>query len=237
MRNSFALFVLFTFMLMQCTPKPNSSIAPSEVVLSGAETRTVADVLRVCFAKTENRFAPALREAGLSFPPKNLSLLVFKEERILQVYTYAEGKNRPLVTYPVLAMSGKRGPKQQEGDKQVPEGLYKVEYLNPNSQFHVSFKINYPNVRDVKRAQNAGIANPGTDIFIHGKEKSIGCVAIGDWAIEELFTLVALTGSEQVRVLIFPNDARSEGEFLPCEVCPKDIESLYAELLSELEKF
>lgn len=195
--------------------------------------RTIEQVTTTCLKKTAKRYASILQQHGQSFPPQNIQLLAFKEEKKLEVYA-----NKILLhTYDFMAYSGKRGPKQQEGDRQIPEGIYRIEYLNPNSQFHVSFKINYPNERDKKRALNAGIENPGTDIFIHGNKISIGCIPIGDAYIEELFTLVALTGIENVNVLIFPNDARTIGKFLPCEICPDDTEALYEELKMELIKY
>lgn len=197
------------------------------------KNRTVEQVIAACKEKAAERFAQALKKKGLSFPPKNLQLVAFKEERKLEIYT----DKKWLHTYDFTAYSGKRGPKQKEGDRQIPEGIYGIEYLNPNSAYHVSIKITYPNARDKERAAQAGIDNPGSDIFIHGKQVSIGCIPIGDAYIEELFTLVALTGIENVRVAIFPNDARKNGKFLPCEVCPADTQELYTALKKELEKY
>lgn len=194
------------------------------------KNRTTAGVTETCRSKTEQRFKPVSDSLSLPFPPERLYLLAFKHEQRLEVYTEKDGQKIKLHTYAFTALSGKRGPKRQEGDKQIPEGLYGVEYLNPNSGFHLSFKINYPNARDRARAQRAGIAQPGSDIFIHGGAASIGCISIGDAYIEELFTLTALTRPENVRVFIFPNDARIHGRFLPCEVCTDDTEDLYAEL-------
>ena len=207
---------------------------PASVLKSNPnKNRTVEQVANACREKTEQRFASVLQNNDLPFPPKNIELLAFKEERKLEIYA-----NKILLhTYNFTAYSGKRGPKTKEGDRQIPEGIYGVEYLNPNSKFHISIKINYPNERDLTRAKNAGIENVGSDIFIHGKDLSIGCIAIGDAYIEELFTLVAMTGTENVRVLIFPNDARKNGKFLPCEVCPADVDELYTELKRELVKY
>lgn len=201
------------------------------------KTRTVPEVVEACMPHTVAHFAGVLQRHGLKFPLDKLFLLAFKEEKKLALYTEKNGRKILLDTYGFTAYSGKRGPKRQEGDGQIPEGVYGVEYLNPNSRFHVSFKIDYPNGRDKARAQRAGIENPGTDIFIHGGADSIGCIPVGDARIEGLFTLVALTGKENVRVLIFPNDARQTGHFLPCEICTDDISELYTELKSELDKF
>lgn len=210
-----------------------------EVLLgnNALKNRTVEGVTATCRPKAEERFKPALDAAGLSFPPKHIYLLAFKNERRLEVYTENNGQKIKLHTYAFTALSGKRGPKRQEGDKQVPEGMYGVEYLNPNSRFHLSFKVSYPNARDKARAARAGIENAGTDIFIHGGAVSIGCIPIGDAYMEELFALVSLTGPQNVRVLIFPNDARQTGRFLPCEVCTDDTDELYTELAEALREF
>jgi len=100
------------------------------------------------------------------------------------------------------------GPKLREGDRQVPEGIYQVSWLNPNSSYHLSLKLNYPNDFDLKWAKEESRSEPGTNIFIHGKAVSIGCLAMGDSAIEELFLLTDAVGKEQVRVIISPVDPR-----------------------------
>lgn len=212
----------------------NTEVLPGSNPL---KNRTVEAVIKACRPKTEQRFKPLLERFGLSFPPEKLDLLAFKHDKRLEVYTEKDGRKIKLHTYAFTALSGKLGPKRHEGDKQVPEGIYGVGYLNPNSRFHLSFKVNYPNAHDLARSRHADIANPGTDIFIHGGAESIGCIPIGDAYIEELFTLVALAGTEQVRVLIFPNDARETGRFLPCEVCTDDTKELYLELGEALREF
>ena len=129
--------------------------------------------------------------------------------------------------------SGVSGPKLREGDRQIPEGFYSVIGLNPNSRFHLSMKIDYPNPFDLKMAKKEGRENPGTNIFIHGKAASIGCVAIGDKNIEELFVLTALTGKDSVKVKIYPNDIRNGGTFANCKVCPDWLPRLYEKLAED----
>lgn len=207
----------------------------SEQKKQNRDARTTQEVIQACLPKTSEKLRPVFDAAGISFPPKNLLIAVFKQENELCLYTEKNGTRVWLHDYSVKALSGKRGPKQREGDLQVPEGVYAVEYLNPNSRFHLSFKLNYPNERDKKRAADAGISEPGTDIFIHGGEKSTGCVAIGDAAMEELFTLVALTKIENTKVVLFPCRPVA-GSFLPCEVCTADIDEVYEELMKEYKK-
>jgi murein L,D-transpeptidase YafK len=98
------------------------------------------------------------------------------------------------------------GPKLREGDRQVPEGVYRIASLNPNSRFHLSMEVNYPNDFDRAMAAKDGRVNLGGQIFIHGGTASIGCLAMGDAVIERLFVLVARVGRENVRVVIAPGE-------------------------------
>ena len=106
-------------------------------------------------------------------------------------------------TYKVAAMSGELGPKQKEGDKQAPEGFYFVpaSRMNPNSRFHLSFNLGYPNGYD--RAHK----RTGSALMVHGAKVSIGCFAMTDPKIEEIYTLcdAALrNGQPYFRVHSFP---------------------------------
>jgi len=112
-------------------------------------------------------------------------------------------------SYPIHAASGDLGPKRREGDRQVPEGLYRIDSLNPNSRFHLSMRVDYPNADDRRIAQLQNRTDLGGDIFIHGGAASIGCVAVGDPAIEELFTLAADIGIENSEVILAPLDLRT----------------------------
>lgn len=98
-----------------------------------------------------------------------------------------KSSNRFLFAYHILAASGTVGPKLREGDEQVPEGIYSISGLNPNSQFHLSLRVDYPNTNDRQQAQLESRTNLGQDIMIHGRAASIGCLALGDEAAEDLF--------------------------------------------------
>lgn len=128
-------------------------------------------------------------------------LRAFKKERQLEVWVGDKtGPMKMFRTYPVLAASGKLGPKLREGDLQVPEGLYRIDRFNPKSKFHLSLGIDYPNARDRERKE----PKPGGDIFIHGEAVSIGCLAIGNEAIEEVYLLALDTKKKPIPVHIFP---------------------------------
>lgn len=171
--------------------------------------RTVADVLLEYGPAARATWTERLREHGMTYPPDDLALIAIKADRVLEVWARNSDRSIKLASYPVLAASGQLGPKLREGDLQVPEGLYRIEGLNPNSAFHLSMRVNYPNEFDRARAEEEGRTRPGSDIFIHGRRASIGCLAMGDPAIEELFVLVADTGHAQTQVIIAPCDFRT----------------------------
>jgi len=173
-----------------------------------AGKETVSSVIEKYGENAENRLKPYFDNAGILYPPKEIKLLAIKDEKKLELWVSSKNGFKKIKNYPVRAASGVSGPKLMEGDKQVPEGIYKIMELNPNSSYHLSMKLNYPNEFDLYHANNEGRSKPGTNIFIHGKEVSIGCLAIGDRAIEELFTLVYKVGAKNTEVVIAPSDPR-----------------------------
>jgi murein L,D-transpeptidase YafK len=136
-------------------------------------------------------------------------LLCLKDERRLEVYAAADDAFRRLVVYPVRAASGTLGPKLREGDRQVPEGVYAVESLNPNSRYHAALRVGYPGAFDRHTAAPEDRSRLGGDIMIHGGAASVGCLAMGDPAAEDLFVLAAAVGVENVSVVIAPVDLRT----------------------------
>src|SRR5687767_14969457 len=95
--------------------------------------RTVADVVARYGPDARKRMAPHFKRAGVVYPPKQIALLVFKRENRLAVWARS-ATNAPwrfVRHYPILAASGHAGPKLREGDYQVPEGVYRIEHLNP----------------------------------------------------------------------------------------------------------
>jgi len=170
--------------------------------------KTVSDIVGLYGEKVKNKLAGDFRRAGIDYPPDGITLVALKSEKILEVWSET-GENRVLIKkYAILAASGKSGPKLVEGDCQVPEGIYRIEGLNPNSSYHLSLKINYPNEYDRQKALGDNRTNLGRDIFIHGRNASVGCLAIGDEAIEELFVLAAGAKKKDIKVVMAPYDMR-----------------------------
>lgn len=134
---------------------------------------------------------------------RKMALVVYKKSRELELWTDKEPRKK-LKTYKLTAYSGVLGPKNREGDLQIPEGVYKITHFNPNSRYYLSLGVNYPNANDQKRAEQNKISSPGGDIFIHGRQNTVGCISIGDHYIEEIFYLAAKLGVSNARVLISP---------------------------------
>src|SRR5262249_37359770 len=129
------------------------------------------------------------------------------------------------------------GPKLREGDGQVPEGIYTIVYLNPDSIAHVSLALSYPNDDDRARAAEDGRDTLGGDIMIHGGSTSIGCLAMGDEAAEELFVLAADAGWEDAVVVLSPVDFRRHLLPLDCRAREPWVDDLYIRLRVELARF
>ncbi len=200
-----------------------------------AGTKTVEDRVKEYGAIARARLHPKFAAAKVSYPPDKLVLLGIKDEERLEIYAADQGKElRFIADYKILRASGNPGPKLREGDLQVPEGIYPIELLNPNSRFHLSLRIGYPNKFDREQAAREQRTNLGGDIMIHGSSVSIGCLAMGDEAAEDFFILAADTGIKNITVLLTPVDFR-KGKPAP-QGQPEWTASLYQTLSTELKK-
>ena len=128
---------------------------------------------------------------------------IFKEESRLEIWIRTGTEYQLLKEYRICSYSGSLGPKLKEGDKQSPEGFYKVakHQLNPNSKFHLSFNLGYPNKYDRTHKRT------GSFLMVHGNCVSIGCYAMTDDKIEEIYALLegALdNGQHYVQVHVYP---------------------------------
>ena len=128
--------------------------------------------------------------------PEVTQLVVYKAERRMHLVSGPTA----LKTYKIALGGDPVGPKQFEGDGKTPEGLYFINRQNPNSAYHLSLGISYPNEKDTEAAEAAG-KKPGGDIFIHGrarknrgrgKDWTAGCIAVKDREIEEIYSMVRI---------------------------------------------
>ena len=144
-------------------------------------------------------------DAEVKFPPRQLLLRGFKAERHLEVWAASEREEAltHVATYEVCYASGDAGPKRRQGDGQVPEGFYHLDYFNQRSRFHLSFRVNYPNKSDKALGYKP---NLGDAIMIHGDCVSIGCLAMSDERIEELWVMTRTMNKlkRKVYVHLFP---------------------------------
>ena len=159
-------------------------------------------------ASAAKRVRPALErdltEKGLRFGDP-VFIRAFKEEKQLELWVRRRDTGKYLLfrSWTIAAMSGKPGPKLAEGDCQVPEGFYFVASpaMKPDSVFHLAFNIGYPNAYDRAHGRT------GSFIMVHGNRVSIGCMAMTDEKIEEIYTLcdAALKrGQKCFNVHVFP---------------------------------
>ena len=132
-----------------------------------------------------------------------LFIRIFKEESLLEVWIRSGTEYQHLKDYSICAYSGYLGPKLKEGDRQSPEGFYKVKkhQLNSNSKFHLSFNLGFPNKYDRVHEST------GSFLMVHGNCVSDGCYAMTDEKIEEIYALLegALeNGQKYVQVHAYP---------------------------------
>ncbi len=159
-------------------------------------------LLLSCSNKTPRVWHHSLKEIGAK-EGDEVYIRIFKMEHILELWVKSGERFKLYREYPILKESGRIGPKIREGDYQNPEGVYKVykSSLNPNSKYHLAIDIGYPNRYD------KALGRTGSAIMIHGSNRSIGCFAMGDEGIEEIYNLVekALNnGQKFIYVTIFP---------------------------------
>jgi murein L,D-transpeptidase YafK len=183
--------------LASCQEKKKTVAAMTQT--SGKNARAAAAAARVRPSLERD-----LTAAGLSFGDP-VFIRAFKEERQMELFVRNRKtqKYQLFRTYPIAAASGDLGPKLAEGDGQVPEGFYYVppSAMNPNSQFHLAFNIGFPNSYD------RALARTGSVIMVHGNAVSIGCLAMTDAKIEEIYTLCDAAhdrGQAFFRIHLFP---------------------------------
>ena len=170
-----------------------------------AEAETVPSTRRsdAAYAAQAPQLERALEAQGLRLgSPVYLRLTKVPAE--LTAFVAAEdGSFKPFRTWPVCSVSGSLGPKLREGDGQAPEGFYTVKpaQMNPASSYHLAFNLGYPNAFD------RAYGRTGSFLMVHGSCASIGCFAMTDPVIEEIWTLMKAAfegGQTAVDVHVFP---------------------------------
>ena len=153
-------------------------------------------------ARVTPRLQRALVDSGTR-PGSPIYIRIFKMERELELWVDNGDRYLLFRKYPICTFSGELGPKLREGDQQSPEGFYTVgpAQLNPASRFHLSFNLGYPNQYD------RALGRTGSALMVHGNCASIGCYAMTDGYIEEIYAMADAAlrnGQRQFQVHIFP---------------------------------
>jgi len=165
------------------------------------------------FSTKEDLVRTLFQNAGGRFPPHKQVFRVFKAESDLEVWAAADPKSTfvHIATYPVCYHSGDEGPKRAEGDGQVPEGFYVIDALNKASSYYLSMHVNYPNASDKVLSNKR---SPGSAIMIHGNCVSIGCLAMGDENIQELWVMAKSLKKLASSLHVFIAPGRDIGKFI-----------------------
>lgn len=148
------------------------------------------------------RFDQRLAARGVSLGVP-VFIRIFKLDSELELWVEKDGRFVRFATYPICFWSGRLGPKLREGDRQAPEGFYTVDSdaLNPNSRWHRSFNLGYPNVFD------RSYGRTGSFLMVHGGCQSVGCYAVTDPAVDEIWRMVTAAlqnGQTRFPVHVFP---------------------------------
>ncbi|MGB5085470.1 MAG: murein L,D-transpeptidase family protein, partial [Methylocystis silviterrae] len=170
-----------------------ASAAPTQVA------RAVEPTLRAAPEDAFQQEAPIRYGMG-----DQVFVRIFKQEGQLELWLRKSNSRFSLYkTYPICKWSGKLGPKLKEADYQSPEGFYSVsaKQLHPHSNYHRAFNVGYPNAFDRQNGRTGGL------VMVHGACKSVGCFAMTDRGIEEIYAFVEAAmraGQREVQVHIFP---------------------------------
>ena len=178
----------------------SSAAGASLLGLSACSQRHVEPIKFLDRSRIEADLRKKLAAKGLTYGTP-VHLMAFKESKELEIWLEEDGghKFRHFATLPICAFSGDLGPKLREGDRQTPEGFYNLrhEFLHPSSAYHLAIDIGFPNSLD------RSLGRTGSLIELHGACQSIGCYAMGNSGIEEIYLLVEQSFMRGVRRATF----------------------------------
>jgi murein L,D-transpeptidase YafK len=191
-----------TILLLYLVLHPTSGSAQNSFVDYQKSFGKVSDVYR----RTEDSLRKQFAAKKLEWPAHYVYIRSFKYDSELEVWVKNNLADdyKLFKIYKVCALAGTLGPKRIQGDYQVPEGMYYINEFKPNSQFHLSLGLNYPNASDRLLGDSS---QPGGEIYIHGSCVTTGCIPITNPQIEELYTITSHArgaGQEFIPVHIFP---------------------------------
>ena len=163
--------------------------------------------VRECYQKKEETFKRIYQAKYIDYKKQTILIRVFKYENEPELWVKNSNASYSLLkTYNICSASGDTGPKRKAGDYQVPEGFYHIDRFNPQSSFYVSLGLNYSNASDKILSDKK---NPGGDIFIHGNCISIGCIAMTDDKIKEIY-IAAMKAKNRGQIIFLLKYSLSE---------------------------
>ena len=191
MKNMTKIFCFIVFSVFSLSCLSQNAVSPIQ---------RLSYKLPAILSRTEDSVKKQFEKQHLTWPPQSLYIRSFKYDRQLEVWVKGDSKEpyKLFKTYNICM------PKRMQGDHQVPEGFYQINEFNPNSNYHLSLGLNYPNASD-RILSDA--ERPGNSIYIHGNCVSTGCIAISDIPIEEVYIIasnVKANGQEFIPVHVFP---------------------------------
>lgn len=168
--------------------------------------------VKAAYEEKEEIVKQYFTDAGLPYKGFSLFIRALKTEKTVEAWVKTPGNNFKLLkTFPFCTTSGTLGPKRKEGDLQIPEGIYTLNHFNPQSNFHLSLGVSYPNASDRILSDKQ---HPGGAIYIHGNCVTIGCIPITDEKIKELYVLAVEArnnGQQNIPIHIFPSQLDDKG--------------------------
>lgn len=191
-------------LLVACAPASAFRIELKDVAPDRIERQRAEAIGQLPLPGTPNvaQMAERLADKGLAVGSA-MFIRVFKAESELEVWMQKGDRFELFATYPICHWSGTLGPKVSEGDKQSPEGVYTVtqRQLHMIGRHPRSLNLGFPNALD-KQFQRTG-----SYILIHGGCGSVGCFAMTNPVIEEIFSLAQAAlknGQDAIQVHAFP---------------------------------
>lgn len=200
--------------------------------------KSVDEIITLYGASVRNRLKPIFSTQSVAYPPKDMTWVALKQEKVLLLFARDErGKTKQVLSYYIVGQSGGPGPKLKEGDMQVPEGFYRVTSFHPNVIAHMALDVNYPNEEDRAHAVVEKRKNLGRDILIHGSRWSSGCLAMGNVPMEELFVLAYDCGLKNIKLIFAPCNLLAQQPNIDYKKQPPWLPQLYKRISIALRQF
>ncbi len=243
--SAIALFAMLSLTIAGTTIVSLPTLAAQEKAAKTATTKSrprrvfksVDEILSIYGEPVRAKLKPIFNARGVSYPPKNMTWVCLKQEKVLLLFAQDErGKQQQLFCYPIIGSSGGAGPKLKEGDMQVPEGFYSIPSFHPNVIAHMALDVNYPNEEDRTHAMAERRKKPGRDILIHGSRWSSGCLAMGNKPIEEMFVLAYDCGLKNIRLIFAPCDLNRQKPNIDFQKQPTWLPALYKRISDALRE-